>query len=92
MTEIPNQVQKWFKKADSDLKSLKILLSADDSETYGTICYLAQQATEKYLKGFLLLKGVEPPKTHDLNHLLKLCQDNTIQNPKKKREKSISPN
>lgn len=35
----------------------------------GIICYHCQQSAEKYLKGFLVLHGMSPPKTHDLNQL-----------------------
>jgi len=34
------------------------------------ICYHCQQSGEKYLKGYLVLKDVEPPKTHDLRVLV----------------------
>jgi HEPN domain-containing protein len=37
------------------------------------ICYHCQQSAEKYLKGFLVLQGYNPPKTHDLDQLQKLC-------------------
>ena len=37
------------------------------------ICYHCQQAAEKYLKAFLVFNDQEPPKTHDLIELVKLC-------------------
>lgn len=37
------------------------------------ICYHCQQSAEKYLKGYLVLYGMNPPKTHDLDELCKLC-------------------
>ena len=36
-----------------------------------TIAFLIQQAIEKYLKGFLVYKGISPRKTHNLDFLLK---------------------
>jgi len=39
------------------------------------ICYLCQQSAEKYLKGYLVLHDINPPKIHDLNQLRKLCSD-----------------
>lgn len=36
-------------------------------------CFLAQQAVEKALKGFLLSRTGEYPKTHLLRELLSLC-------------------
>ena len=38
------------------------------------ICYHCQQSAEKYLKGFLALRGEEIQKTHDLTRLNKGCQ------------------
>ena len=72
MTKPPNQAQKWFDKAEEDLKAIKILLSVEDT-AYGIICYLAQQSAEKYLKGFLTFTGIKPPKIHDLPQLKNLC-------------------
>jgi HEPN domain-containing protein len=34
----------------------------------------AQQATEKSLKGWLCLRDVEPPRSHNLRHLLVLLE------------------
>ena len=57
----------WFKKAEVDLKSAKILL---DNETLETAAFHIQQAVEKYLKGYLLGKGWKLIRTHDLIGLL----------------------
>lgn len=46
----------------------------DDPECLAdVICYLAQQATEKLLKGYLVYKHVPPVRTHDLMFLLSKC-------------------
>ena len=37
--------------------------------------YHCQQCAEKALKAFLISKGIEPPKIHDLKRLCKMCQD-----------------
>lgn len=39
------------------------------------ICYHCQQSAEKYLKGYLVLHGINPPKIHDLSQLQKLCSN-----------------
>jgi len=39
------------------------------------ICYHCQQSAEKHLKGYLVLNGTEPPKTHDLRVLAQMCAD-----------------
>ena len=38
------------------------------------ICYHCQQSAEKFLKGYLALRGEAIRKTHDLVQLNKLCQ------------------
>ena len=53
---------------------------------YEIICYHCQQFAEKYLKAFLVSKGIEPPYTHDLVKLLSLCEaENTLFNEIKQR-------
>ncbi|MBI5220387.1 MAG: HEPN domain-containing protein [Candidatus Liptonbacteria bacterium] len=54
----------WFDKAEEDRLAADILLREGGS--FGTICFLCQQAAEKYLKGFLVSLGLMFPKTHDL--------------------------
>jgi len=39
------------------------------------ICSHCQQSAEKHLKGYLVLKDVEPLKTHDLRVLARMCAD-----------------
>jgi HEPN domain-containing protein len=41
----------------------------------GRICNFCQEAAEKYLKGFLFLNHIEPPKPHDLAALRKMCEE-----------------
>lgn len=57
----------WFKKAQVDLKSAKLLLS---HRILGPAGFHIQQVIEKYLKGYLLSKGWHLKKTHDLVELL----------------------
>jgi HEPN domain-containing protein len=37
-----------------------------------TLCYQAQQAAEKAIKAVLIRAGTEPPRTHNIEHLLQL--------------------
>jgi len=62
-------VKLWFKKADNDLKSIENNLKSEDPPT-DTICFHAQQAIEKYIKGALIYFGEHITKTHDLVNLL----------------------
>ena len=57
----------WFKKAEEDLKAAEILLREESLRIAG---FLLQQAAEKYLKGYLLSKGWELKRIHDLVDLL----------------------
>ena len=66
------QAQEWQRLAAMDLKSAEHLLKMHPVPIE-IICYLCQQSAEKYLKGLLVLHGTNPPKTHDLDELCKLC-------------------
>lgn len=62
-------VRQWFRKAESDLLNIRNNLAADDVPT-DTVCFHAQQAIEKFLKGALIANGRNVGKTHDLVKLL----------------------
>ncbi|MDR1296531.1 MAG: HEPN domain-containing protein [Deltaproteobacteria bacterium] len=38
-------------------------------------CFHSQQAAEKALKGYLVCHDVNPPKTHALDVLCKICEE-----------------
>ena len=42
---------------------------------YRLVAYHAQQCAEKYLKAYLVLRGIDFPYTHNLARLLELCLD-----------------
>ena len=63
--------KEWFSKADTDEKSMRILMDKDGPKE--TICFLAQQWAEKYLKGFLVLNRRSFRFVHDLPYLINLC-------------------
>lgn len=65
----------WFVKGSGDLRTAETAFKYDKDPATATLCYLCQQATEKYLKGFLVFNGKIPPKIHDLLELLTLCLD-----------------
>ncbi|MBN1506256.1 MAG: HEPN domain-containing protein [Sedimentisphaerales bacterium] len=60
--------------AEKDYKSALILARAPDPQMDGAGFHL-QQAVEKSLKAWLVLKGVDYPKTHDLSLLFRLLED-----------------
>ncbi|HEX4374023.1 MAG TPA: HEPN domain-containing protein [Puia sp.] len=70
--------EKWFKKAEGDLLDIKNNFSAKEI-AIDTACFHVQQAAEKYMKGYLVSKGVNFPKTHDLELLLDLCVEKDLQ-------------
>lgn len=61
-------VEQWLKKAESDLKSARILLDADVDD-YFPSAFHSQQAAEKFLKAYLVRHQIEFRKTHDLDEL-----------------------
>lgn len=64
----------WFDFADSDLEAAEHLLTLYRPRLE-IICYHCQQSAEKYLKGYLLYKGIFPPKSHDLDILCRKCYE-----------------
>ncbi len=65
--------KEWFKIAEADFSSAEFLQNMQPIPIE-IICYHCQQSAEKYLKGFLALKGEEIKRTHDLVLLIKECQ------------------
>ncbi len=47
----------------------------EDYAPYHTICFLCHGSAEKYLKAFLIWRGWELKKIHDLKDLLAFCVD-----------------
>lgn len=66
--------REWFAKAESDLLCVRNEVAAEETP-WGLVCYHAQQAAEKYLKGFLVHHGRPYKLTHDLEVLLTLCAE-----------------
>lgn len=58
----------WFGKGNADIQTVEILL--EHGGDMGVAASHIQQAIEKYLKGYLISKGWELKKTHDLAELL----------------------
>jgi HEPN domain-containing protein len=65
-------VKLWHDFANDDLISAKYLLGLHPLKL-GIICYHCQQSAEKMLKGFLISKNIDPPRTHDLRLLRRTC-------------------
>jgi HEPN domain-containing protein len=67
-------LQQWIDKGNNDLRSAEYLSTMHHPTPDEIICYLCQQSSEKYLKGFLFLHDFEPPKTHNLTELMEMCE------------------
>jgi HEPN domain-containing protein len=65
-------VQKWLDKAEGDLAAAGILLGAETRD-YFPCTFHCQQASEKFLKAYLVRHQIEFRKTHDLDLLLRLA-------------------
>ena len=62
----------WITKAEGDFRTAKREFSVPDLPNYDAVCFHAQQCAEKYLKAWLVEKGLSFPKVHDLTALLRL--------------------
>jgi len=71
MKSLIDRVVGLIKKAESDLRSAKRDIEAEDS--LDAACFHSQQATEKYLKAFLIAKDRDYPYSHNLSELIRLC-------------------
>ncbi len=68
--KLKQQALEWFERGDHDIETAQLLY---DKRGYtDAIAYHIQQAIEKYLKGYLVLKGERPPWVHELDTLLTL--------------------
>ena len=74
MSEL-NIVAEWFRYAQNDLISARHLFETIYPKQLEIASYHCQQCAEKALKAFIIGKDIEPPKTHDLKLLCKMCQD-----------------
>ncbi len=62
-----SMLEQRFDKGDHDFRAARIVLDADGP--YDTVGVLLQQAYEKHIMGYLLSKGWELKKIHDLREL-----------------------
>ena len=63
----------WINIANIDYETSKRMYDEHWQKQHYIICYLCQQAAEKYLKGFLAYNGEEVIKIHILENLLDVC-------------------
>lgn len=68
----PDDPREWLAKAGSDLLCIDNNLGAE-RVPFDAVCFHAQQAAEKAMKGLLAFRGKVIPRTHDLLALLDAC-------------------
>ena len=61
-------------RANEDISVIHSLVNAGAEDYTSTICFHAQQASEKFMKAFLVYHNINYPRTHDLDYLLLECQ------------------
>lgn len=68
-------ISKWFEKAKNDLICAVHLYKDLYPGQIEISCYHCQQSVEKVLKGYLLSRGIDFPKTHNLVSLCQMCEE-----------------
>ena len=80
MSERPDllkEVARWTEKAEHDWLAAEHAMELAEEGLTDIVCFHCQQCAEKYLKAFLLYRGVAFPRTHDLRLLLELVPAET---------------
>ncbi len=67
-------INNWLFRANEDIAVIESLVNAGVEYYTSSICFHAQQASEKFLKAYLAYHDVDFPRTHDLDFLLIECQ------------------
>jgi HEPN domain-containing protein len=68
--------REWIVKAENDLKNASHTLKMTRGCPTDTVCFHAQQCVEKYLKAYLVFKGIDFPGTYDIERLVSLLPEN----------------
>ncbi|MBI4334181.1 MAG: HEPN domain-containing protein [Chloroflexi bacterium] len=67
-------VRRWLIKAVEDIRTIEHEMKLPEGEVVtSAVCFHAQQAVEKLLKGFLVSRKVEFGRTYNLSLLVNLC-------------------
>jgi HEPN domain-containing protein len=73
-TDKSDYISNWLFRANEDIAVINSLIKAGAEFYTSTICFHAQQASEKFLKAFLAFHNIDFPRTHDVDFLLKECR------------------
>ncbi|MCK4554550.1 HEPN domain-containing protein [Candidatus Parcubacteria bacterium] len=69
------EAKKWFYIGDNEFGFACLGLKDRQDKFYSQICFMFQQAIEKYLKGYLAAHNIKAKKTHDLRYLCQECSN-----------------
>ena len=65
-------IKQWIEKAEHDVIAAETLIGVRPL-ILDVACFHCQQAVEKFLKAFLIFKGIEIARTHDIVLLQEQC-------------------
>ncbi len=85
------RVREWATHVDDDLRVAEHTLKLKNQCPFRLVAYHAQQCAEKYLKGFLVLHGMDDPYTHNIAHLLELCAEHGARTEDYKDAEELTP-
>ena len=68
-----NEIFEWIRLSDMDLATANHMYKTFSPIPIEIVCFHSQQASEKIIKCYLVSKGIEPPKTHDMQVLIEMC-------------------
>ena len=74
--QLDELVDEWLEKAIREIESARFLLRMEP-KPLEIIGFHAQQAVDKCMKALLVRAEINPPKTHDLLYLHRLCAENS---------------
>ncbi len=72
----------WLVRARSNISRARMGKCSSDI-MFEDLCYDCEQAAEKALKGLLILKGIVPPQTHSIAHLIEVLEKHNCEVPAK---------
>jgi HEPN domain-containing protein len=75
----------WLVRARSNISRARMGKCSPDI-LYEDLCYDCEQAAEKALKGLLILKGIVPPQTHSIAHLIEVLEKHDCEIPSEVKE------
>jgi HEPN domain-containing protein len=77
--EFMDDARQWLRYAEADLALAGVPLP--EKGMYEQLSFHAQQAVEKALKAILISNGIDFPKTHSIEYLLRLLPSNVTRAP-----------